>query len=144
MKHSSAEAKWKATSIPAMQRHSLVFALALALPLALYGVPYAYASVASSDHVVRSLLTVAAGAESAVNVACPTGDYAVSGGYESGSISFSSSTGHRFFPDIFSTVPTLGGVPTNTGQTPDGWDFAGTNDDVGPDSAQVWVVCRLR
>jgi len=125
-----------------MERRALVLALALVLPLALFGIPYAYATVTSSDHGVQSTMTVHPQAESGSNVACPSGDYAVSGGYQPASFGSSSSTGFQFFPDIFSTFPTLGGTQIFTGQTPDGWGFEGVNDANVDATAIVWVVCQ--
>jgi hypothetical protein len=124
-----------------MEKRTVFLALALTLPLALYGVPYAYASVSSSDHVVRSTLTVSGGGVNNVNVLCPSGDYAVSGGYRTAGTGVSSS-GVQAFPDIVSTFPTSGGVPTTTGETPDGWRFDAGNSALNEHAADVWVVCQ--
>ena len=60
-----------------MEKRALVLALALTLPLALYGIPYAYAAQSSSSYVViehdATLVPVA-------RAHCDTGDYATGGG----------------------------------------------------------------
>jgi hypothetical protein len=42
-----------------MEKRALILALALTIPLALYGIPYAYASVTSSDYVIQSRMVSA-------------------------------------------------------------------------------------
>jgi len=65
-----------------MERRALVLALALTLPLALYGIPYAYASQVSTSYtalwhdVVLPLHTVTDAAT------CNSGDYVTGGGWE--------------------------------------------------------------
>jgi hypothetical protein len=57
-----------------MERRALVLVLALMLPLALYGIPYAYASTTSSSYLVSNI------GNGAVYAHCNTGDYATGGG----------------------------------------------------------------
>jgi hypothetical protein len=123
-----------------MERRAALLALALTLPLALYGIPYAYAS-ATSDHVVRSTLTVTSLNSATVIVNCPSIDYAVSGGYTPAGFALSKDNVEEL-PDIIANYPTLGGVQTITGQTPDGWGFWGANGSGFDYTATVWVVCQ--
>ena len=123
-----------------MERRAALLALALTLPLALYGIPYAYAS-ATSDHVVQSTLTVNSISSAKVIVNCPSVDYAVSGGYTPGGFSIGKDSVEEL-PDIIANYPTLGGVQTLTGQTPDGWGFQGANGSGFDYTATVWVVCQ--
>ncbi len=81
MKHGSAEGKKKATSNFCMERGALVFALALTLPLFLYGVPYAYAAQMSSAYTVSSLQSAPAGSSGSATAMCSFGDYLTGGGF---------------------------------------------------------------
>jgi hypothetical protein len=66
-----------------MERGALIAALALTLPLALYGIPYAYASVTSSSYTVYHGLSVPGDFASHEIVAyCNSGDYVTGGGYD--------------------------------------------------------------
>src|SRR6267143_1948756 len=123
-----------------MERRAALLALALTLPLALYGIPYAYAS-ATSDHVVLSTLTVTSLNSATVIVNCPSVDYAVSGGYTPAGFALSKDNVEEL-PYIIANYPTLGGVQTVTGQTPDGWAFVGANGATIDHMATVWVVCQ--
>ena len=123
-----------------MERRAALLALALTLPLALYGIPYAYAS-ATSDHVVRSTMTVPSFSAPTAIVNCPSLEYAVSGGYAPGGFSVGKDSVEEL-PDIVANYPTLGGVQTDTGQTPDGWGFWGANGSGFDYTATVWVVCQ--
>jgi hypothetical protein len=131
-----------------LEKRALVLALVLTLPLALYGVPYAYASVTTSDHVVHSTLTVQGDSVRNINVACPAGDYAVSGGFFPNSMGMSSSGSMNTviaLPEIIASFPTVGGAGgLTTGQTPDGWEFYGGNIQASTQvaTADVWVVCE--
>jgi len=122
-----------------MERRALVVALALTLPLALYSIPYAYASTISSDYVVKGSLTVTFGTPNFINLLCNPGDYAVSGGYEP-----QSTSGDREAPHVAASFPTLLGLGPTTGQTPNGWFFEETLDIPGTGTATgtVWVVCQ--
>jgi hypothetical protein len=65
-----------------LEKRALVLALALTLPLALYGIPYAYATTMSSTYVATKQTDVPpAGASDQVK--CNTGDYTTGvGGYD--------------------------------------------------------------
>jgi hypothetical protein len=124
-----------------MERRGILLVVALAMPLALDGFPYAYASIATSDHVVRATWTVHAG-NGDFNPACHPGDYAVSGGYAPSGLTVSTPGGVAPTPEIVSTFPTLAGVPASDGQTPDGWTFEAGNASGADAPAEVWVVCQ--
>jgi hypothetical protein len=106
-----------------MEKRALVLALALTLPLALYGIPYAYANTVSSSYVVSS--------STSQIVHCNPGDYANGGGgiVASGSIRASE--------------PVKGGsVPTSPADgAPDGWYIDGTTS-LTSTTFLVFVVCQ--
>jgi hypothetical protein len=122
-----------------MERRALVVALALTLPLALYGIPYAYASTTSSDYVVKGSLTVTFGTPNFINLLCNPGDYALSGGHNPQYTSDGTEG-----PHVAASYPTFRGGEPTTGQTPNGWFFEETNSIVGTTSntGTVWVVCQ--
>src|SRR6267378_1605501 len=64
-----------------MERRAIILALALTLPLALYGVPYAYAVTTSSTYLVHDS-AAATTSTLVVRVHCTTGDYATGSGVE--------------------------------------------------------------
>src|SRR5712692_8164955 len=65
-----------------MEKRAVVLALALTLPLALYGIPYAYASVTTSTYSVSTSGTIAAGPSTIrLDANCKPGDFATGGGY---------------------------------------------------------------
>jgi hypothetical protein len=65
-----------------MERRSLVVTLALAIPIALYAIPYAYAATFSSTYVATRVTNVPPAGASDV-VKCNTNDYATGvGGYD--------------------------------------------------------------
>jgi hypothetical protein len=64
-----------------MDKSGKVLFLALALPLALYGIPYAYASTTTSTYMVIADYTIAASTSAQVYAACHPGDFATGGGY---------------------------------------------------------------
>ncbi len=69
-----------------MEKRALAVALSLTLPLALYGIPYAYASTTSSSYTIdgpTSALTSGSGFQS-MYAACNPGDYVTGGGYSGG------------------------------------------------------------
>src|SRR4029077_264105 len=101
-----------------MERRALFLTLALALPLALYGVPYAYASISSSDYAVTGTVTVGFGTYNNLLLHCNSGDYAVSGGYKPQFLS-----GGDGYPKVIQSQPTFNGADPTTGQTPNGWFF---------------------
>ena len=122
-----------------MEKRAAVLALALTLPLLLYGIPYAHAAVTTSDYVVEGILLVQTNTFASNHTDCRHGDYAISGGYlppEESNGAYPPSQ-----PIIYASYPTVGGVPTTNGQTPDGWGFAGNNQDLDR-TARIWVVCQ--
>jgi hypothetical protein len=121
-----------------MQKRALVLALALTVPLALYGIPYAYAASVGQTTVILTSHTIAAGDVAPIDLIanCPTGDYATGGG-----------AGHDL--DTIALVPafsgpTRGGFPTFSG-TPDGWygsfQFISATGLVGG-VLEVFAVCQ--
>jgi hypothetical protein len=111
-----------------MKRHALILALVLAVPLALYGVPYAYANTASSSYVMSS--------STSQMVHCNSGDYATGGGgiVASGSLRASE-------PVKGTSVPT-----SPADGAPDGWyiDIDIAHSLTGPSATSfiVFVVCQ--
>jgi hypothetical protein len=90
-----------------MEKRALVLALALMLPLALYGIPYAYATTVSSGYVNLRVTNNVTEAE----VFCNPGDYATGGGgfaTQAVNLSHSVLKGGGFFVN---------------GTRPDGWIF---------------------
>src|SRR5207245_9310394 len=76
-------------AIASMERRAVVVALALILPLATYGIPYAYATISSTSYTVKTTGTVKPGVDFAVAecIRQPTGealDYATGGGVLAG------------------------------------------------------------
>jgi len=65
-----------------MEKRAVVLALALTLPLALYGIPYAYASVTTSTYSVSTSGTIAAAPSTIrLDAHCNLNDFATGGGY---------------------------------------------------------------
>src|SRR6266550_6695884 len=64
-----------------MERRAVILAMALTLPLALYGVPYAYASTTSSTYNVYNGVSVGFG-ETQIFAQCNAGDYVTGGGFD--------------------------------------------------------------
>jgi len=68
-----------------MKTRALVLALALTFPLALYGIPYAYAATTSSTYTVDGpTSTITPGSHQALYADCNQGDYVTGGGYSGG------------------------------------------------------------
>jgi hypothetical protein len=65
-----------------MERRALVLALALTLPLALYGVPYAYASQVSTSYTALWHDVVLPNQTVTDVATCTSGDYVTGGGWE--------------------------------------------------------------
>jgi hypothetical protein len=70
-------------------------------------------------------------------VPCNAGDYALSGGYLPESVGPGFDAVH-----IGASYPTKGGSPSNSGTTPDGWSFEGSNDRSDGRFALLWVECQ--
>jgi|SRR6267378_5716875 len=64
-----------------MEKRAVVLALAITLPLVLYGIPYAYAMTASSSYSVTSTYTAAANSIAPGSASCRASDYATGGGF---------------------------------------------------------------
>ena len=96
-----------------MEKRALVLALSLTLPLAIYGIPYAYAATSSSYVVSTSHTLVSTDVPPTdLGVSCHSGDYATGGGAGSDG-------------DTTAVVPTFSG-PTRGGSViasgqPNGW-----------------------
>jgi hypothetical protein len=112
-----------------MERRALVLALALTIPLALYGVPYAYAAITSSTYVVFGANAPNVGT---ADVHCNNGDYATGGGGRGGSGPLQSTHPEKF--DGTSYVEAITGQPNAWGA----WVFSSQ---VGAE-VLVWVVCQ--
>jgi len=65
-----------------MERRAFVLALALTLPLALYGIPYAYAAQTSSTYKIIHQFSVAPQSEVITGADCHSGDYVTGGGFD--------------------------------------------------------------
>lgn len=107
-----------------MKRRVLVAALALTLPLLLYGVPYAYAAF-TSTYVKTGTGTGFAYAH------CNTGDYATGGG---GRVD-------NLVTPLRVSAPVVGNVYAADNEQPDGWIAISGPADVVP-SVDTWVVCQ--
>jgi hypothetical protein len=106
----------------AVERRALLLALALMVPLALYGIPYAYASVTSSSYISTSV-----GTSQPLYAHCNAGDYATGGGgYVAGL--------YLSVPQVFDGVA----YSSSDSGVPNAWAVAGTTGA----SAKVWVVCQ--
>src|SRR5436853_409009 len=112
-----------------MERRGLVLALALTIPLALYGLPYAYAATTSSTYVVFGLNVPD---RAAADVHCNSGDYATGGGGRGGSGPLQSTHPERFDGISY--------VEADTGQ-PNAWGAWVFSNPVGAEVI-VWVVCQ--
>jgi hypothetical protein len=65
-----------------MERRAILLALALTLPLALYGIPYAYASTTSSSYEkIGDYVTIHTQGSGNAVVFCNSGDYSTGGGF---------------------------------------------------------------
>jgi hypothetical protein len=124
-----------------MERRALVVALALMLPLALYGIPYAYAvTTAGQTTVVRATHTFNYLTDPnpyELLVHCPTGYYATGGG--AGQDLDTVDIG------ISGSLPAIGGSVDLGPATPDGWvafyNIANPSTNNGVD-LQVLAVCQ--
>jgi hypothetical protein len=120
-----------------MERRAAVLALALTLPLVLYGVPYAYAVTTSSTYVVNDVAS-ATTSSLVVRVHCNTGDYATGGGVEA--------TGADVVAVGFSEPLFFDGTNyfTVVGGQPNAW-VGGAHTTSGANVGMIvraWVVCQ--
>jgi hypothetical protein len=118
-----------------MERRALVLALALTLPLALYGIPYAYALTTQSTYVVLFGDNIAAHGQIVDVVRCS---------------SPTDSTQH-FALFLFSpfTMTVIGSSLTNsaggeasTGEIPNGWAVILHNPEASPQAVGVQIICQ--
>jgi hypothetical protein len=112
-----------------MEKRAVLLALAVMLPLALYGIPYAYAATMSSSYSVDSSLTaVGAGATGIAIASCINpGDYATGGGY---------------FFDIGLVVAASYPSGPHTGPNPTGWEAIAYNPTPNALGLLAYVVCQ--
>jgi hypothetical protein len=107
-----------------MEKRALVLALALTLPLGLYGIPYAYATTTSTTYRVFTSNTINPGGVFTVTALCHSGDYATGG-----------SASQPFGVTITGSAP-HGDSP------PNGWDGYFYNPESGPVTVTTFVVCQ--
>jgi hypothetical protein len=108
-----------------MEKRAIVLALALTLPLVLYGVPYAYASTKSSSYQVvgdQVFIDQFQTADAFAN--CHSGDYATGGGYIS----------HSGIEIVQSFSPTT--------PPPSGWVVIGHKTTPGTLDFSAVVICQ--
>jgi len=118
-----------------MERRALVLALALTLPLALFGVPYAYAATTQSTYVVLVGDNIASHSTVGELVRC---------------LSPSDSTQHfaLFLSSPFtmtvvgSFLTNSGGAEASTGEVPNGWVVTLHNPETSPQAVGVQIVCQ--
>jgi hypothetical protein len=116
-----------------MERPALVMALALTLPLAIYGVPYAYATVSSATYTVGNFFTVPA--HSTANLydsVCNSGDYVTGGG-----VNAAVGNGNE---QVLGSIATRGDNPTAS--PPDRWTGIASNPSGISDEVFVGAVCQ--
>jgi hypothetical protein len=127
MKHCFTESKYKATSIPAMEKRSLALALTLTLPLVLYGIPYAYA-LASSSYTVDSTVVVPPNGTAEAQPSCHSGDYVTGGGY--------------LLNGNVGNVLIVENRPFLPGNNPFAWSVQGVNGGSGSATMVAYAVCQ--
>jgi len=111
-----------------MEKRALVLALALTLPLALYGIPYSYAATKTSTYGVIADYSVPLNTSGQFYAFCSSGDFATGGGYAT----FRTVTYSEAYPR----------PPPTPGPAPNGWavTVAGGAGQFGTD-LEVEVVC---
>jgi hypothetical protein len=117
-----------------MEKRAIVLALALTLPLALYGIPYAYATITSSAYVISRTIQVPPSGSGPENVKCNTGDYATGvGGYDH--------LGNKLTVQSLEPIDASG---TNIfSGTPAGFQFGiGSTETVATDEMNIYVICQ--
>src|SRR2546425_896987 len=126
-----------------MERRALVLALALTLPLLLYGIPYAYAVSTQSTYVSTIQKTVDAHTQAQFTVKCSsssdfTQHYAI--WQEMGDFGVPGPP-----PTILeASLINSNGDPivTNSGQNPNGWFVAIVNNEVSFNLFNVQIICQ--
>jgi hypothetical protein len=117
-----------------MEKRALVLALALTLPLALYGIPYAYAATTQSTYVVRGFLSIPANGNNSIALRCSspsdsTLHFAAAGGTAGVSVT------EAIWLNSFGNAPA-------TGDIPNGWEIFMHNPNNGIDDTTVWIACQ--
>jgi len=111
-----------------VERRALILALALTVPLALWGIPYVYAATTSSSYVAYTGFTVSGPGEGNAIASCNPGDYATGGGY--GLIGTDSHV-RDFYPN-----------PNTAGGTPTGYYIDVITSASGLIEFQVFAICQ--
>jgi hypothetical protein len=110
-----------------MERRAAILALALTLPLALYGIPYAYAATTSSTYEMIQDFTLPPGGSAGFVVSCLPGDVATGGGYATFVLVTYSEASPRLTP--------------NPGHAPSGWSVTANNNIGGTQDVEVEAIC---
>jgi hypothetical protein len=126
-----------------MEKRALVVALILALPLALYGIPYAYAASIVTTYAMDGPTVLAnPGIEGVAYADCKSGDVATGGGLYNNIHTSGSS------PILMASEPTVfDGVASHdyarSGQTPNSWSIAeqSRSSDTSNLAFGAYVVC---
>ncbi len=106
----------------------------LTLPLALYGIPYAYAATSTSSYQVHNFVTIPNDSTiHEVDAVCNSGDYAVGGGYNTAVGNLNEV--------VLGAIPTSGAAHSISG-TPDRWTALVRNSGAVSDEIDVAVVCQ--
>jgi hypothetical protein len=111
-----------------MEKHALVVAFALTLPLALYGIPFAYAATNTSTYQVDSpVVKIIPGETIGATAPCNPGDVATGGGFNDlGAIG------------LYFGVST--GVDTNT--NPTAWEVIAIDQTSSADTFISYAICQ--
>lgn len=116
-----------------MERRAFVLALALALPLAIYGIPYAYATVTSATYTVGNFFTVPASSGATLyDSVCNSGDYVTGGG-----VNAAVGNGNEI---VLGSIATRADSPTTS--PPDRWTGIVSNPSGISDEVFVGAVCQ--
>jgi hypothetical protein len=124
-----------------MERRAFVLALALTLPLVLYGIPYAYASQTTST-IVRggdSKPVECCGHTNAFAVpACSPGEVATGGGYDVAFVTGADKVTAQVSRPAIGTHDIA-----NPGDTPTGWFVRFLNTGIDQPNVSVYVICQI-
>jgi hypothetical protein len=128
---SFASIKWRNESCFSMERKAVALALALTLPLALYGIPYAYALTTQNTYVVKSSIDLTTGVGSATAMCSSPTDSTQHYGY----------TNQGFGRTVLDAFPVnSGGTEAATGQTPNGWHVVMSS---SPGAvSDLYIICQ--
>jgi len=120
-----------------MESRALILALALTIPLVLYGIPYAYAATTTSSYVVTATGTANPSSFLSLSAHCNPGDFATGGGF----------TSHLGIGAITADPTGQGALlfwsrPDPTSGTPTAWSVEVSNPTGTAFSLDVYVVCQ--